>query len=802
MDHDILYFWFSFKAQGKPLADIPMDHGDFRSRLVYLLNKSLYIVPGDSQLRESVEIELGFVFIQAWTQFVRQDALQNPKTVLRKAEELTEGIRNILENVDEKQLFTYPVQPGFQERLLYMSSVLWILEKPQFKTLRDHFLPREIQKVLEDSGFANQFETLIAKPHLKTASRVCSLQGSLRHLAEYLQKHYPIPSELNQLLFRSLDRLNEIELERHPNHPGLEFDFSSVPSVTEAVRLHGNETVEPSKESGSPARSPSGRQIPVNTVPDWGRELVIIAKLLPVWLQQLSTKYQRNISRLDEIPDEELSELKGLHITGLWLVGIWTRSPASKQIKQALGNPHALASAYSICDYRVDPDLGGAEALKTLKEKARKLGIQLGADVIPNHTAIDSQWIQQHPEWFISSSTSPFPSYSFSGRNLSGSEQLDIRIEDHYYDRQDAAVVFRYQNRLLSDTPLYIYHGNDGTHVPWNDTAQLNYLNPQVRRKMIETIIEVSRDFPLIRLDAAMTLTRLHYKRLWFPPPGEGGAIPSRSGKIASNEEFDRLYGELEFWQEVLAALHRENPNALLLAEAFWLMEPYFINQIGMHKVYHSAFMNILRDYQGHKFNEYLEHLFRQHPRSTLNHYVNFLSTPDEAPAAVSFGKGDRSHAASILLSTFPGTPLFAHSQWDGLEEQYGMEFAAPMNNLPSDQGFYDYQKSVLLPLLSKRNLFSDAEHFRLCPFRNFDEDQNRNIICYANRRDGLNVYVIVNYQDCAIRGKVIDPESGLGGFAPVQILVQGHNTSFDKTPFSEISLGPWGFCVFTVAAE
>jgi hypothetical protein len=24
----------------------------------------------------------------------------------------------------------------------------------------------------------------------------------------------------------------------------------------------------------------------------------------------------------------------------------------------------------------------------------------------------------------------------------------------------------------------YIYHGNDGTSMPWNDTAQLNYFEP------------------------------------------------------------------------------------------------------------------------------------------------------------------------------------------------------------------------------------------------------------------------------------------------------------------------------------
>ena len=319
------------------------------------------------------------------------------------------------------------------------------------------------------------------------------------------------------------------------------------------------------------------------TAPRWGKELIIVAKLLPVWLHQLSLKYARSITTLDQIPDQELKDLRELKITGLWLVGVWKRSDASKLIKGSGGNTAALASAYSIFDYEIDPSLGGSDALRVLSEKAGRHGIHLGADVIPNHTAIDSKWISEHPEWYISSDTPPYPSYTFHKPNLSREAHLDLRIEDHYYDHSDAAVVFRYHNRHKMDRPLYVYHGNDGTHVPWNDTAQLDYLNPDLRKKMIETIIDVSRQFPLIRLDAAMTLTRQHYKRLWFPPPGEGGAIPSRSGCMPSQEEFDRRYGPLEFWQEALIALNKANPDALLLAEAFWLMEPYFINHIGMH---------------------------------------------------------------------------------------------------------------------------------------------------------------------------------------------------------------------------
>ena len=91
--------------------------------------------------------------------------------------------------------------------------------------------------------------------------------------------------------------------------------------------------------------------------------LVLIAKNTYVWLDQLSKKYQRAITRLDQIPDEELDQLRRMGFTGLWLIGLWERSQASQRIKQMMGNPEAVASAYSLMDYRIADDLGGDAAL-------------------------------------------------------------------------------------------------------------------------------------------------------------------------------------------------------------------------------------------------------------------------------------------------------------------------------------------------------------------------------------------------------------------------------------------------------
>jgi len=56
---------------------------------------------------------------------------------------------------------------------------------------------------------------------------------------------------------------------------------------------------------------------------DWMPRVVLIAKNVYVWLDQLSKKYQRAIHRLDQIPDEELDILARWGFSGLWLIGVW-----------------------------------------------------------------------------------------------------------------------------------------------------------------------------------------------------------------------------------------------------------------------------------------------------------------------------------------------------------------------------------------------------------------------------------------------------------------------------------------------
>ena len=278
----------------------------------------------------------------------------------------------------------------------------------------------------------------------------------------------------------------------------------------------------------------------------------------------------------------------------------------------------------------------------------------------------------QHPDWFVQTDYPPFPTYQFNGEDLSHSADVVIQVEDGYWTKTDAAVVFRLIER---DTGRirYIYHGNDGTSIPWNDTAQLNYLIPEVREAVIQTILHVARSFPIIRFDAAMTLAKKHFQRLWFPVRGLGGGIPSRAEHGMSREEFDTVF-PIEFWREVVDRVAVEVPGTLLLAEAFWLMEGYFVRTLGMHRVYNSAFMNMLKMEENAKYRQTIKNVLEFNPE-VLKRFVNFMNNPDEKTAVEQFGRKGKYFGACVLLATMPGLPMFGHGQIEGFHEKYGMEY-------------------------------------------------------------------------------------------------------------------------------
>jgi len=485
---------------------------------------------------------------------------------------------------------------------------------------------------------------------------------------------------------------------------------------------------------------------------DWMPRVVLISKSTYVWLDQLSRAYEREIRTLDAIPDEELDRLAAWGVTGLWLIGLWERSKASRRIKELRGNPDAVASAYALDDYRIADDLGGEGAYEDLRYRAWERGIRLASDMVPNHMGIDAGWVVEHPDWFISLAEPPYPAYSFNGPDLSTDARVGIFLEDHYYDSSDAAVVFRRLDRSTGEN-RYVYHGNDGTSFPWNDTAQLDYLRADVREAVIQTILAVARRFPIIRFDAAMVLAKKHVQRLWYPEPGSGGGIPSRAEHGLPKAEFDKAMPH-EFWREVVDRVTAEVPDTLLLAEAFWLLEGYFVRTLGMHRVYNSAFMHMLRDEDNAGYRRVMKETLEFDP-AILQRYVNFMTNPDELTAVEQFGKGDKYFGVATLLATLPGLPMIGHGQVEGFSEKYGMEYRRAYRDEQPDAGLVEHHERVVFPVLHRRSWFAGADEFLLYDFVRADGSVDEDVFAYSNGRGPTRSLVVYHNRFASTAGRI-----------------------------------------------
>ena len=474
---------------------------------------------------------------------------------------------------------------------------------------------------------------------------------------------------------------------------------------------------------------------------EWMPNVVMMAKSTLVWLNQLSKKYQRPIMRLDQIPDEELNFLAEAGFNALWLIGVWERSPGSARIKQICGNQEAAASAYSLMDYEIAQEIGGWQALEDLRARAQLRGIRLAADMVPNHTGLDSKWVIEKPDIFIQTRENPFPGYNFDGENLSQDPRVGIYLENHYYSKTDCAVVFKRVDHYTGDV-RYIYHGNDGTGLPWNDTAQIDFLNAEAREEVIQKILHVARNFSIIRFDAAMVLAKKHIRRLWYPEPGHGGDIASRSRYSLSTEEFQKRLPE-EFWREVVDRCAAEVPDTLLLAEAFWMMEGYFVRTLGMHRVYNSAFMNMLKREDNAKYRLTVKNTLEFDPQ-ILKRYVNFMNNPDEETAVAQFGRDDKYFGVCTMLVAMPGLPMFGHGQIEGFEEKYGMEYRRAYYDEQVNTGLVDRHRFEIFPLIRQRRLFSGVDNFLLYDFW-VNGQVNENVFAWSNSYGNARSLILYN---------------------------------------------------------
>jgi hypothetical protein len=162
------------------------------------------------------------------------------------------------------------------------------------------------------------------------------------------------------------------------------------------------------------------------------------------------------------------------------------------------------------------------------------------------------------------------------------------------------------------------------------------------------------------------------------------------------------------------------------------MLEGYFVRTLGMHRVYNSAFMHMLRDENNAGYRRLMKETLEFDPE-ILKRYVNFMNNPDEKTALEQFGKGDKYFGVATLMATLPGLPMLGHGQVEGFAEKYGMEFRRATLDERPDEWLVERHEREIFPLLHRRGQFAEARDFLLYDFVAGDGSIDENVFAYSN---------------------------------------------------------------------
>ncbi len=117
----------------------------------------------------------------------------------------------------------------------------------------------------------------------------------------------------------------------------------------------------------------------------------------PAWVED-QTLYEVNLRQFSpegnvEGLRKQLPRLKELGVGTLWLMPV---NPIGSD-----GRTGRLGSPYAVKNYtQFNPEFGTLAEFKAVVDQAHRMGMYVIIDWVGNHTALDHEWVGEHPDWY------------------------------------------------------------------------------------------------------------------------------------------------------------------------------------------------------------------------------------------------------------------------------------------------------------------------------------------------------------------------------------------------------------------
>ncbi len=365
------------------------------------------------------------------------------------------------------------------------------------------------------------------------------------------------------------------------------------------------------------------------------------------WLHELSVRLGAVID-LADVPEDEFASWNRLGFTHVWAMGVWEAGPRTRaaslgdtalrqrcaEILPDFVEADLVGSPFAPASYEVASRLGGDAGLEKFRRRLHGHGLKLLLDFVPNHVGLDHPWVWEHPERFVHGAE-PF-AHGFA--------------------------------RCTAIGDLWLAFGRDPYFPPWVDTVQLDYRRGDTRAAMIQVMMGLAARCDGLRCDMAMLLLNHVFARTW----GEFPTIEPLSGT--------------EFWATAIEAVRTAWPSCLLVAEAYWGLEPRLL-ELGFDYAYDKRLYDHLLARDRLSVHRHLI----ESPPQLVRSSVHFIENHDE-PRIAGRVSLDEHRAATLLVLALPGMRLLHDGQLAGARSQVPVQLARrpPEQPDPGVQALYE----------------------------------------------------------------------------------------------------------------
>ncbi len=426
-----------------------------------------------------------------------------------------------------------------------------------------------------------------------------------------------------------------------------------------------------------------------------------IERHMPEWVKD-AVIYEVNIRQYTkegtfEAFAQHLPRLKKMGVNTLWFMPI---HPISKE--KRLGT---LGSYYAVADYmNVNPEFGTLDDFRKLVEKAHEMGFKVMLDWVANHTGWDNEWITEHPEWYL----------------------------------QDSS------GQILSPPGM-----------GWDDVAQLNYDNEELRNAMIDAMKFWVTEFDIdgFRCDYATGVPRDFWEQ--------------------AREELTKV--------KELYMLAEDDTSKALLVKAF--------DSNYNWKLYNDLKSIAKGAKKAHQLRPRLKEM-ELLPEGSFP--MNFLDNHDknswEGTIISNFGE-DALPAMTVLLFTIPGIPLIYSGQEAGLDKS--LEFFEK-DQIIWDDLPYEALLTELCNIKQSHPALYNGEYGGPIEFL---ETENPNILAFRRQKGEDVITAVFNLS------AEEQQETALKLPEDIKILIHGHgpiSEGFKIEGIPNQNYKPWEYLVFS----